>query len=59
MIPTHGMATMPAKIRVTGPNCMHKLPANMLKLLSPLFANLDDAILEGRSIYRMKMTVRT
>ena len=54
MIPTHGMATMSAKIRVTGPNCMHKLPANMLKLLSPLFANLDDAMLECKSIYRIK-----
>jgi len=48
------MATMPAKIRVTGPNCMHKLPTNMLKLLSPLFANLDDAMLEGKSMYRIK-----
>jgi len=54
IIPKHGMATMPAKIRVTGPNCMHKLPTNMLKLLSPLFANLDDTMLEGKSMYRIK-----
>jgi len=48
------MASVAAMIRVTGPNCMHKLPINILKLLHALFANLDDAMLEGKTMCRIK-----
>jgi len=41
-------------IRVTGPNCMYKVPTNLLKLLHPSFADLDDAVFEGKNMYRIK-----
>ena len=51
---THSMASVAAMIRVTGLNCMHKLPINIRKLLHALFANLDDTMLEGKTMCRIK-----
>jgi len=42
------MVSIAAMIRVTGPNCMYKVPTNLLKLLHPSFADLDDAVFVDR-----------
>jgi len=46
--------SMSGEKRVTGPNCMEKLPSNLLKLLSPVFGKVDNVSLEGTSILRIK-----